>query len=128
MTLTISSSTYVASTLNNLGNVARKQGKYKEAKKLFQRSLVIKEKALGINHSSVAVTLYNLGMMLVEKERKYGDAYLYVKRALSIWEKNLPADHPTLVRYGIPLYLKVVTKLGKRAEIKRYRKRLREKK
>ena len=50
----------VGQTLNNLANVYRDQGKYREAEELHKRALAIREKALGTNHPDVGQTLNNL--------------------------------------------------------------------
>ena len=44
----------VATSLNNLAELYRNQGKYAEAEPLYKRSLAIREKALGPDHPDVA--------------------------------------------------------------------------
>ena len=46
--------------LGKLGSYLDDRGLYEEAEPLYQRSLAIKEKALGPDHPSVAITLNNL--------------------------------------------------------------------
>jgi Tfp pilus assembly protein PilF len=53
----------VASTLNNLGNVAADRGDLGAAEQLYQQALAIREK-LAPNSLEVATTLHNLGMWL----------------------------------------------------------------
>ena len=43
----------LATTLNNLGEVYRAQGRYAEAEPLYKRALAIREKALGPEHPDV---------------------------------------------------------------------------
>ena len=51
----------VATDLNSLGNLCSKLGRFAEAEEHLQRSLAIRERALGPDHDSVATTLSNLG-------------------------------------------------------------------
>jgi CHAT domain-containing protein len=83
----------VALTLNNLAIVYCEQGKYADAEPLYQRSLAIKEKALGKDHPGVALTLDNLAAVY-EAQSKYADAEGLYKRALAIKAKALGQDHP----------------------------------
>ena len=50
----------VATVLNNLGQVAKVQGRTAEAEPLIKRSLAIREKVLGPDHPDVARSLNNL--------------------------------------------------------------------
>ena len=50
----------VATVLNNLGQVAKVQGRYAKAEPLIKRSLAIREKVLGPDHPDVARSLNNL--------------------------------------------------------------------
>ena len=54
----------VATSLNNLAELYRVQGKYTEAETLLKRALGIYEKALGPDHPSVAVILKNYAALL----------------------------------------------------------------
>ncbi|KAJ5497342.1 hypothetical protein N7463_009329 [Penicillium fimorum] len=68
-----------------LGNLYSNQGKLKEAKEMYQRALIGKEKALGPNHTSTLDT-----GKLKEAEEMY-------QRALAGYEKALGPDNtPTL--------------------------------
>ncbi len=69
------------------------QGRYAEAEPLYQRSLAIREKALGPEHSDVAQSLNNLAA-LYDAQGRYADAEPLHKRALAIWEEALGPDHP----------------------------------
>ncbi len=55
--------------LNDLAELYRVQGKYAEAEPLFQRSLAIREKALGREHPHVAIILENYASLLREMDR-----------------------------------------------------------
>ena len=49
-----------ATSLNNLADLYRTQGRYGDAEPLFKRSLGIREKTLGPEHPGVAASLNNL--------------------------------------------------------------------
>jgi tetratricopeptide (TPR) repeat protein len=59
----------VATSLNNLAALYRAQGKYAEAEPLYQRSLAIREKALGPDHPDVAKGLESYAVLLRETGR-----------------------------------------------------------
>jgi tetratricopeptide (TPR) repeat protein len=78
----------VASTLNNLGNVAYSRGDLARAEQYYQQALAIFEK-LAPNSLDVATTLNNLGNVA----RNRGDlarAEQYYQQALAIYEKLAP--------------------------------------
>ena len=79
--------------LNNLGQVAKVQGRYAEAEPLIKRSLAIREKVLGSDHPDVARSLNNLAD-LYERRGRLADAEPLYRRALSIRERAVGADHP----------------------------------
>ncbi len=70
-------------------------GRYAEAIPLAQRSLAIREKALGPEHPDVATGLNNLAA-LYEAQGEYGKAEPLYKRSLAIVEKTLGPEHPHL--------------------------------
>ncbi|MGD1808500.1 tetratricopeptide repeat protein, partial [Dapis sp. BLCC M126] len=76
----------------NLANLYSDQGKYTEALPLFQRSLAIREKALGAGHPEVANSLNNLAN-LYSDQGKYTEALPLYQRSLAMLEKALGADH-----------------------------------
>ncbi|MEM7633864.1 MAG: tetratricopeptide repeat protein [Pseudomonadota bacterium] len=82
-----------ASDLNNLADLLRTQGKYDEAKPLFERAIAIHEKALGAEHPSYAIDLYNLALLL-QQQHEYAEAKRLLKRALAIFHATLGPDHP----------------------------------
>jgi CHAT domain-containing protein len=69
-----------------------KQGKYREAIAIAQRSLAIYEKALGADHLDVATSLNNLAA-LYKSQGNYQAAEPLYKRSLAIREKTLGAEH-----------------------------------
>ena len=86
-------SSKIASSLNNLAMLHHKQGRYAEAEPLYQRSLAIKQKALGTEHPRVATSLNNLAM-LYKKQGRYAEAEPLYRRSLSIRQKALGTEHP----------------------------------
>jgi CHAT domain-containing protein/tetratricopeptide (TPR) repeat protein len=71
------------------------QGRYTDAESLYQRSLAIREKALGRDHPDVANSLSNLALLYGRQER-YTDAEPLYQRSLAIREKALGRDHPSV--------------------------------
>ena len=71
----------------------RSQGRYAEAEPLYQRSLAIREKALGPDHPDVGTSLNNLAV-LYQSQGRYAEAEPLYQRALAIREKALGPDHP----------------------------------
>jgi hypothetical protein len=59
----------LARTLNNLGTLSWKQGKYAEAGPLYKRVLEIRQRALGPNHVDVAQTMENYAAVLRKTNR-----------------------------------------------------------
>ena len=54
----------MAASLNNLAELHRAQGEFAEAEPFYQRSLAIREKALGPEHLDVAESLENYAGLL----------------------------------------------------------------
>ena len=53
----------MATSLNNLAELYREQGKYDQAEPLYKRALKIFENALPANHPNIATTLENMGQL-----------------------------------------------------------------
>jgi tetratricopeptide (TPR) repeat protein len=68
---------------------------YQQAELLYQRALRIKEKALGQNHYSVAISLNNLAT-LYASQKQYTKAEPLYKQSIMIFEKSLGVNHPSL--------------------------------
>jgi CHAT domain-containing protein len=83
----------VATSLNNLALLYRAQGNYEAAEPLFQRSLRIRETALGPEHPDVATSLNNLAL-LYRAQGNYEAAEPLFQRALRIYETALGPEHP----------------------------------
>jgi tetratricopeptide (TPR) repeat protein len=67
-------------------------GKFSEAIPLAQRTLELREKALGADHPDVGTTLNSLAV-LYQSQGRYAEAELLYKRSLVMAEKALGADH-----------------------------------
>jgi tetratricopeptide (TPR) repeat protein len=83
----------LAISLNELGVLYQSQGRYAEAEPLFQRSLQILEKQLGVDHPDTANSLNNLAA-LYRVQGRYAEAEPLYVRSLQIYEQQLGADHP----------------------------------
>ena len=82
-----------ATLLNEFAVALAQAARYDEAEPLYKRSLVIKEKALGPDHPSVAITVNNLAG-LYRTQGRYEEAEPLFQRSLAISEKALGPDHP----------------------------------
>jgi tetratricopeptide (TPR) repeat protein len=71
-------------------------GKPKEAEEIVSKALVMRERAFGHEHTSIALTLNNLGLMYLAQGR-YGEAEPILRRAIVIREKLQSYNHPDLV-------------------------------
>ena len=89
----LAQSLFEANDLNQQVIQLYNQGRYSEATPLAQRTLTIREKALGPDHSEVAAALNNLAE-LYRVQGRYADAESLHKRALTIREQALGPDHP----------------------------------
>uniref|UniRef100_A0A673LQD7 Kinesin light chain n=1 Tax=Sinocyclocheilus rhinocerous TaxID=307959 RepID=A0A673LQD7_9TELE len=83
--------------LNILALMYRDQQKYKEAHRLLNDVLSIREKTLGKDHPAVEATLNNLAV-LYGKRGQYKEAEPLCRRALEIREKVLGKDHPDVAK------------------------------
>ena len=83
----------MAQSLNNLAILYMDQGNYVKAEPLYQRSLAIREKALGKEHPDVATSLNSLAN-LYTNQGNYEKAEPLYQRSLAIREKALGKEHP----------------------------------
>ena len=77
----------MATSLNNLADLYRVQGKYGEAEPLYKRSLAITEKALGPDHPDVATSLENYALLL-RKMQSNAEAVELEANAKAIRDKH----------------------------------------
>ncbi len=96
---------------------------YRTANPLYQQALVIREKALGLEHPSVAASLNNLAL-LYHAQGKYAEAEPLYKRSLAIWEKALGPEHPQ-VATSLENYAALLRELDRNAEAEKLEERAR---
>jgi tetratricopeptide (TPR) repeat protein len=82
-----------AATLDNLGQVARDEGKLGEAESYFASALSIREQVLDSLDPRIAVTLTNLGQLRMQRQDGVA-AVEYYRRALAIRLQKLGPRHP----------------------------------
>ena len=82
----------LARALEQLGDLLRHQGRYREAKTVFVEALEVLERALGPDHLEVATSLNNLAVCYKYLAR-YLDAGPLYQRALAITERALGREH-----------------------------------
>jgi CHAT domain-containing protein len=82
-----------AARLNQEAVALYRAGRYAQAVPLMQRSLAIREKALGPEHPDVATSLNNLAE-LYRAQGQYAQAEPLYRRSLAIREKALGPEHP----------------------------------
>jgi CHAT domain-containing protein/Tfp pilus assembly protein PilF len=86
-----------ATSLTNLGDLYRAQGRNDDAEPLYKRALAIDEKAFGPSRPEVARVLNKLAMSYRDAGQ-YDDAEPLHKRALAIREKALRPDDPEIAQ------------------------------
>ena len=85
-------SEWVATFINNIGLVYRRQGDYSLALEYCQKALSIVERVLGPDHPYVATSYNSIGTVYGE-HGDYSRALEYYQKALSIYERVLGPDH-----------------------------------
>jgi CHAT domain-containing protein/tetratricopeptide (TPR) repeat protein len=85
----------VALTLDNLGALASRQGKYVEARKHHERALPIFRKTRGGEHIDTLACMENLGIALLHLNDTEAAEKL-LREALAGYRKSLPEDHPAM--------------------------------
>ena len=82
-----------ASSLNNLAELYRAQGRYEDAEPLYDQALSIRRRVLGADHPSTARSLNNLAGLYYVQGR-YSEAVPLYKEAVEIMERVLEVEHP----------------------------------
>jgi tetratricopeptide (TPR) repeat protein len=77
----------VATTLNNLAELCRLQGKYDQAELLYKRALLYLEQTLGPEHPYVATVLENLTILYCD-QGKYNQAEPLYQRTLLLYKQT----------------------------------------
>jgi tetratricopeptide (TPR) repeat protein/transcriptional regulator with XRE-family HTH domain len=86
-----------ARLLNDVGCCLRARVQYAQAEPLFQRALVIREQALGVEHPAVAQSLTSLAQLYVDTGR-YDQAQSLYQRAVTIYESRGGLTHPDMAQ------------------------------
>merc|ERR1711988_1839488 len=86
----------VAACYNNLGEVAKNQGEYEEAKAYYHKALKIRVSKLGEDHVDVATSYNNLGNVAYH-QGEHEEAKAYYQKALKIYVSKLGENHPNTV-------------------------------
>ncbi len=107
----------LATSLNNLAELYRAQGRYGEAEPLHTRALAIREKALGPGHPDVAQSLNNLAGFY-NTQGRYAEAEPLYQRSLAISEKALGPEHPH-VALSLENYASLLREIGRADEAER---------
>jgi tetratricopeptide (TPR) repeat protein len=81
-----------ARVLQETGRYLNRRSRYAEAQPLLERSLAIRERALGPDHPDVARSLHDLAAIYREQAR-YAEAEPLHERALAIRERAFGPDH-----------------------------------
>ena len=89
----------VATSINNLAEFYRLQGRYNDAESLFKEALELSKQVLGESHPDVASSLNNLAV-LYRSQGKYQAAEPLQKQAIDLWKSLLGSEHP-LVAYSL---------------------------
>jgi tetratricopeptide (TPR) repeat protein len=93
--LRASNSLELADVLERLSLLYYKQGRYLEAEPLLQKSLILKQNFLGLDHTDVSTSLNNLAT-LYQSQGRYNEAEQIYLRSLEIRERQLGAEHPVV--------------------------------
>jgi tetratricopeptide (TPR) repeat protein len=88
----------VATSLNNLAELLKTQGKYDEAEPLYRQAIGVWRTALGEEHPLVATGLNNLAVLLWNTGRSE-EANVYGRQALAIATRALGPSHPKTQQY-----------------------------
>lgn len=84
----------LVSTMNNLGNLYRRERRYEEAERVYGRALAILEGSRAVDDPAIATNAYYLGVVAYERrdDARARDLFL---RSLRIWQRSSP-DEPRI--------------------------------
>ncbi len=102
---------------NNLAQaIGAQPGRREESTQLYRRLLADRERVLGASHKSVAISLDNLSVSLIEQE-KFSEAEPLSRRALAINEAAYSPGHP-FVALSLSNLAALLDSLGRHGETK----------
>jgi tetratricopeptide (TPR) repeat protein len=81
----------VGTTLNDLGQLYRKEKKFADAENAYQRASAILEKVSGADSGEVADVNFNISVLLFDQGRQ-SIALPYLRRTLATWETQLGGE------------------------------------
>ncbi|MCB1033038.1 MAG: serine/threonine protein kinase [Acidobacteria bacterium] len=90
-----------AGTWRSLANTFRKQGRYEEALPYYEKVRALEE-ALAADSYEAGMTLYNLGIVLVQLAR-YDEAEPVYKRCLEIWKETAGPEHASTAKVELAI-------------------------
>ncbi|CAF1270041.1 unnamed protein product [Didymodactylos carnosus] len=85
----------MAVTLDNIGRVYNRSGKYDQALDYFLKALNMKENVLPDDHMDIGISSNNVGLMY-DNKHDYSQSLIYYQKTLRIYEKCLPEIHPEI--------------------------------
>ena len=88
-------------------------GRIKDARPHLERSLAVRDAALGSDHPDVATSLVNLGRLAMA-EGELEKARVHLERCVKIREAKLGPAHPHLVT-ALEVYTEILRELGDHA-------------
>lgn len=98
------------------------KGKYDDALILAERVLALREKALGVDHISIASALANLAELYLAKAKRK-EAKAYYERSLAIHDKHSGVDNTGAVKI-LDRYVCLLAEMTRKDEVVAVRKRL----
>ena len=81
-------------SMDSLASVLDNQGEYKEAKKMHQQALALKETVLGKKHPDTLMSIFCLAYLLHQKKQNK-NAEVFYHQAYTEYRKTLGEKHPT---------------------------------
>jgi CHAT domain-containing protein/Flp pilus assembly protein TadD len=87
----------IAAILNNHAVLFRQLGKYTEARKSIEASLMLLISLYGVEHPSVAHAQTLLAMIYREEGGRWDEAERLLERSAEIIERTMGPDHPSLI-------------------------------
>ncbi|MCC3438197.1 CHAT domain-containing tetratricopeptide repeat protein, partial [Microcoleus sp. PH2017_05_CCC_O_A] len=80
-------------SLNNLAELYRSQGRYRDAEPLYKQALEMWQRLFSDDHPDLAKSLNNLAS-LYRSQGRYRDAEPLYRQALEMWQRLFKGDHP----------------------------------
>ncbi|CAF0992362.1 unnamed protein product [Adineta steineri] len=87
----------IIESLNQMGEVQRKQGKYNKACDLFQEALTIYETNPARVKADIPFTLMSLGSIKYNSERDFDEALSYYQRAVNALKEIYATDYSRII-------------------------------